>query len=183
QAGIAHPGVAIVPVALAAYRLGQTGGRRGHNSTGRTERQRLQHAAAVVDLVAPGSLILLVEPRPRSPPLDGVGQSVGNGSPVCELLARPTAVPSAWPRWPPVGSGAERSNTPMLSRPRKPPWKTLCPSASLRLTHQVKFNRSFWKTRSRNRRSATPLTRLSILYTRQAAQACTGGLTSPNAHS
>ena len=31
------------------------------------------------------------------------------------------AVPSACSRWPPVGSGALRSNTPMLSRPRKPP--------------------------------------------------------------
>src|SRR5882724_5960861 len=31
------------------------------------------------------------------------------------------AVPSACSRWPPVGSGALRSNTPMLSSPRKPP--------------------------------------------------------------
>ena len=29
--------------------------------------------------------------------------------------------------WPPVGSGALRSKTPMLSSPRKPPWKTLLP--------------------------------------------------------
>src|SRR6266511_4926398 len=85
------------------------------------------------------------------------------------------AVPSAWPRWPPVGSGALRSNTPLLSSPRNPPWKTLWPSASLRLTHQVKFSSSFWNTRSRKRRSALPEMRLSILYTRQAAQACTGG--------
>ena len=40
----------------------------------------------------------------------------------------------------PVGNGRERSKTPMLSRPKKPPWKTLRPSASLRFTHQVKFN-------------------------------------------
>src|SRR2546430_12660833 len=33
-------------------------------------------------------------------------------------------VPSDCSMWPPVGRGAERSNTPMLSRPRKPPWKT-----------------------------------------------------------
>ena len=66
------------------------------------------------------------------------------------------AVPSACSRWPPVGSGAERSNTPMLSRPRKPPWKTFRPSASLRLTHQVKLSSSLWKTRSRNRRSRCP---------------------------
>ena len=67
------------------------------------------------------------------------------------------AVPSDCSRWPPPGSGAERSNTPMLSRPRKPPWKTFLPSASLRLTHHVKFSSSLWKTRSRNSRSATPV--------------------------
>src|SRR5208337_2942940 len=49
------------------------------------------------------------------------------------------AVPSAWSRCPPVGSGALRSNTPMLSSPRKPPANTLRPSGSLRLTNQLKF--------------------------------------------
>ena len=92
-------------------------------------------------------------------------------------------VPSDCSRRPPPGSGAERSNTPMLSSPRKPPSKTLLPWKSLRLTHQVKFSSSFWKARSRNSRSGTPLMLRSILYTRQTAQACTGGLTSPNAHS
>ena len=58
-------------------------------------------------------------------------------------------VPSLCSMWPPVGSGALRSNTPMLSSPRKPPWKTFLPSASLRLTHQVKFSSSLWNTRSR----------------------------------
>ena len=50
------------------------------------------------------------------------------------------AVPSAWSMKPPVGSGAERSKTPMLSSPRKPPWKTFRPWASRRLTHQVKLS-------------------------------------------
>ena len=54
------------------------------------------------------------------------------------------------------GSGALRSKTPMLSRPRKPPWKMLLPSASLRLTHQVKLSSSLWKTRSRKARSPAP---------------------------
>ena len=54
-------------------------------------------------------------------------------------------MPSACSRWPPVGSGLERSKTPMLSRPRKPPAKRLRPSGSLRLTHQVKLSSSFWK--------------------------------------
>ena len=33
----------------------------------------------------------------------------------------------------------------MLSRPRKPPSKTLLPSASLRFTHHVKLRSSLWK--------------------------------------
>src|SRR5437867_3029327 len=35
---------------------------------------------------------------------------------------------------PPVGNGALRSKTPMLSRPRNPPWKMFLPSASFRFT-------------------------------------------------
>ena len=92
-------------------------------------------------------------------------------------------VPSACSMKPPPGNGALRSNTPMLSSPRNPPSKTLRPWVSLRFTHQVKFSSSLWKTRSRNARSGLPRRLCSILYTRQAAQACTGGLTSPRAHS
>ena len=50
-------------------------------------------------------------------------------------------------------AACERSNTPMLSSPRKPPANRLLPSASLRFTHQVKLISSFWNTRSRNTRS------------------------------
>src|SRR5260370_11759594 len=85
-------------------------------------------------------------------------------------------VPSDCSMWPPVGSGDERSKTPMLSRPRKPPSKTFMPSVSLRLTHHVKLSSSFWNAFSRKSRSATPVTRRSILYTRHTAHACTGGL-------
>ena len=53
-------------------------------------------------------------------------------------------------------AGCERSKTPMLSRPRKPPANRLRPSASLRLTHQVKLSRSFWNARARNVRSRFP---------------------------
>ena len=41
---------------------------------------------------------------------------------------------------------------------------------------------SFWNTRSRNSRSRFPRVPV-ILYTRQHAQACTGGLTSESANS
>ncbi len=57
------------------------------------------------------------------------------------------AVPSDCSRWPPVGSGALRSNTPMLSRPRNPPSNTLRPVGSLRLIHHVKLTSSFWNAR------------------------------------
>ena len=72
------------------------------------------------------------------------------------------AVPSAWSIQPPVGSGALRSNTPMLSRPRNPPWKMFRLSASLRLSHQPKFFISFWKAFSRNALSAVPVVAFSI---------------------
>ena len=55
----------------------------------------------------------------------------------------------------------------------------LLPRASLRFTHQVKLMSSFWKTRARKSKSGSP----SISNTDSAAHACTGGFTSPNAHS
>ena len=93
------------------------------------------------------------------------------------------AVPSAWSNVPPVGSGALRSNTPMLSRPRNPPWKMFRPSASLRFSHQSKFRLSLWNAFSRKARSPIPVRALSISYTKMIAQACTGGLTSVKFHS
>src|SRR5258705_13233546 len=65
----------------------------------------------------------------------------------------------------------------MLSSPRKPPENTLFPSGSLRFTHHVKFISSFWNTCDKKGRSRSPR-RPVILYTRQHAQACTGGFTS-----
>ena len=93
------------------------------------------------------------------------------------------AVPSDWSMVPPVGNGLERSKMAMLSRPRKPPWKMLRSFASLRFTHQVKLSSSLWNAISRNLRSACPVMMRSIWNTRSTAQACTGGFTSPNAHS
>ena len=67
----------------------------------------------------------------------------------------------------------------MLSRPRNPPSNRLLPSESLRLTHQVKLRSSLCRIRSRKSRSRPP----SISNTCSAAHACTGGFTSPKAHS
>jgi len=71
-------------------------------------------------------------------------------------------VASACSSVPPPGSGLLRSKTPMLSSPRKPPSKTLRPSVSFRLTHQVKLSINLRKIDSRNSRSARPVVRRSI---------------------
>jgi hypothetical protein len=70
-------------------------------------------------------------------------------------------VPSACSSVPPEGSGRERSNTPTLSSPRKPPENTWLPSASFLFTHQVKFMRSFWNALSRNAWSGFPSSTVS----------------------
>ncbi len=93
------------------------------------------------------------------------------------------AVPSACSRYPPVGSGALRSKTPMLSSPRKPPSKTLLPERSFRFTHQVKLSVSLWKRRSSHSRSPWPRRAFSSRCVKIVAHACTGGLTSPKFHS
>ena len=65
-------------------------------------------------------------------------------------------VPSDWSIRPATGNFWLRSNTPILSSPRKPPWKTLRPSTSCRFTQPVKFIISLWNTRSRNSKSGAP---------------------------
>ncbi len=65
------------------------------------------------------------------------------------------AVPSDCSSVPPDGMPWLRSNTPMLSRPRKPPWKTLRPLGSLRFTHQVKLSSSFPNASARKSTSCT----------------------------
>ena len=92
------------------------------------------------------------------------------------------AVPSACSRRPPVGSGALRSNTPMLSRPRKPPSNTFLPDGSLRLTHHVKLSSSRVNDWRRNGRSTAPMFPATLCMN-SVAKAWTGGLTSPKFHS
>eukprot|EP01139_Manchomonas_bermudensis_P004944 Amastigsp_a174484_4.p4 type:complete len:172 gc:universal Amastigsp_a174484_4:808-293(-) len=93
------------------------------------------------------------------------------------------AEPSDCSSTPPVGSGLERSKTPMLSSPRNPPSKTFFPARSLRLIHQVKLSSRRENTVPRNTVSYTPVTRCVSWYTRRAAHACTGGLQSLKFHS
>ncbi len=61
QAGVVHPGVAIVPIALSSDRLGQRGGRCGDNGSGGTEHEGLQHTTALVNQLPPGSRVRLVQ--------------------------------------------------------------------------------------------------------------------------
>src|SRR5215469_8805821 len=92
-------------------------------------------------------------------------------------------VPSACSRYPPVGSDWLRSKTQILSSPRNPPSKTLLSATSFRLTHQVKFRRSFAKICCIKALSPFPSDVLSALYNWYAAHACTGGFTSLKFHS
>src|SRR5205807_8357206 len=50
---VAHPGVAVVPVALAAWGLGQARGRRGGDRAGGRERQALEGQGAAGQVAAP----------------------------------------------------------------------------------------------------------------------------------
>src|SRR6266511_2586244 len=78
EAGVPHPGVAVVPVPLAADRLGQRGGRGGHDRPGRLEGERLQHPAGVVHQLPPRALVALVHGRPGAPARDGVVEAAGD---------------------------------------------------------------------------------------------------------
>ena len=80
EAGVAHPGVAVVPVALAADALGQRGGRRGDDRAAGLEGQPLQHPAAVVDQVAPRAVVGLVQLGPGPPGGDGAVQPSASSS-------------------------------------------------------------------------------------------------------
>ena len=55
EGGVAHPGVAVVPVAHPADLLRQPAGRRRHDRAGRRERQQLQHQRRAVDHLAPAA--------------------------------------------------------------------------------------------------------------------------------
>src|SRR5260370_16876104 len=93
------------------------------------------------------------------------------------------AVPSACSRWPPVGSAALRSKTPMLSSPRKPPSKRFLPKRSLRFTHQLKFSINFENDRLSKSISPFPLDACSIQYNKIKNHPCTALIPHPNIHS
>ena len=61
---VADPGVAVVPVALAARRLGQRGGERGDRRAGRHVREALDRERRALDRLAPA---VVGDPRARDP--------------------------------------------------------------------------------------------------------------------
>ena len=61
KAGVTDPGVAVVPVALSPYGLGQRGGGGGDDGSRGTEHECLQHTATVMDQVPPRSFIPLMQ--------------------------------------------------------------------------------------------------------------------------
>ena len=67
EARVAHPRVAVVPVARAAGRLGQRRRRRGADRAGREVRQRVEHPAAVVARGRATGRVVLVQARPGAP--------------------------------------------------------------------------------------------------------------------
>ena len=77
---VAYPGVAVVPVALAADVLGQRGRGGGDDRAARLEGQRLQHPAAVVHQVAPRPVVGLVQAGPRLPGDDRVSSRAASSA-------------------------------------------------------------------------------------------------------
>ena len=68
ERGVAHPGVAVVPVALAADLLGQGRGRRGHQAAGRGVGHQLQRDRRALDRLAPPAGVGRPgQPRPPEP--------------------------------------------------------------------------------------------------------------------
>src|SRR5262249_42428222 len=78
QAGVADPGVAVVPVALAADGLGQRRRGRGDDGAGGAIRQALEHPRAETDEVAPRPRVDVVLRLPGAPGLDGVVEAAGD---------------------------------------------------------------------------------------------------------
>ena len=85
ERGVADPGVAVVPVALAAGRLGQRGGGRGHERAGRRVGEALERERAALEVGAPGVVGEVAVVEPVLPVVGGpdeplIGLAVGGGA-------------------------------------------------------------------------------------------------------
>ncbi len=69
KGGVAHPGIAIVPVALALWRLGQAGGRRGQQGPGRRVREAFEGQGTALEVAAPAVIGEVAQGDPLPPVL------------------------------------------------------------------------------------------------------------------
>ena len=69
EGGVAHPAVAVVPVAFPAGRLRQRGGGRGHERAGGHERQSLQRQRRTLQVDPPGVIGVVAFGQPATPEL------------------------------------------------------------------------------------------------------------------
>ena len=67
ERGVAHPAVAVVPVALPVRRLRQRGGRRRHERAGGHERETLQRQRRALEVIAPGMVGVGAVGQPAAP--------------------------------------------------------------------------------------------------------------------
>ncbi len=83
EGGVAHPGVAVVPVALAPGRLGKRGRERRHRGAGRHVGHALDRERRALDLVREA---VVGQPRPRQPGAPEAGRRRHPGLGVGEIL-------------------------------------------------------------------------------------------------
>ena len=67
ERGVAHPAVAVVPVAFPVRRLGQRGGRRRDERAGGHEREALQRQRRALEVIAPGMIGVGAVGQPAAP--------------------------------------------------------------------------------------------------------------------
>ena len=115
ERGIAHPGEAVVPVALPADLLGQTGGRRGHQPTGRGVGHQLQRDGRALQHLPP------------APGIGASGRARSARTRRCRRTSagtRPPGSPAAAPRRPTPARGHERprrsGRSTAAGHPRRP---------------------------------------------------------------
>ena len=109
EARVADPGEAVVPVALAADRLGERGGRRGDDGAGGAIAEALEHARAHPDEISVRALVDVVLGLPGAPALDRVGDPVGDAR-------RPASAPARCR----YSADAQRNGEAEAARPLRP---------------------------------------------------------------
>ena len=115
---VADPGVAVVPVPLAARGLGERGGGRGHDGPGRGVAEPLQREGAALDVLAPAVVGHLGRAQPVAPALLRRLHRLGGLGHGGRAAWRPTTAPRRptrpRPAWPGPGSAGPTTPSRML---------------------------------------------------------------------